>query len=901
MKRLLTAALLLTSSYVTMLAANTKQSVEQVTTDVELIDDVDYHITSTEPFTTTGSINIVNTDHAVVILDNLKPSLAKSFLGFIKINGEAAKDGSNCQLKLYDRGAILLPYGGTAFRPLTVFDGEDFSGESFNTFTEGHNGSGFMKDIPSAWNNRIKSFKLKRGYMVTFALKKGGYGYSRCFIAAYEDLEMTLPSEIAGRISSYRLFKWYDTSKVGVSDMGASDLAKLNAQTTFTWGPGSNMLPDIEVVPHHIHETWPSPGECGSVSFSPNMKTNNEPRNPSEKDGTWTMEQILANWEALMATGMRLCTPSSWDGSDYWNATGFLADFLNEIDKRGWRCDIIDLHGYWNEGSFTTNVNNWASTFKRPVWITEWLWGASWSGGSGIFKEASSLDNPTAADLQKNKDVVSRILNNLNGNDACERYFYWNGERNCSKILRDGNLTPAGEYFATMKTNGPGYTGYGKYIPKMPTPTAVTDLNGTFTPSTKTFTIKWTNHNGDLSLGVGLQRRVQGGKWETIYSFKGADNEDLKSVTFKDVLTAGDNYEYRVVDTVYTKRALNSNTISLNIPATKGTNDVQYGSVSTTAGEKTYCFFGTPFDEQPAVVAGSTTYKNSAGVINNLLTISKSSGQYSYFSCQNNIWTGTTATRAETTNYIAATPGNGKIGQLNYEAGYVAKDATSISYSNALSVKGEVVEVKFLQPFADVPVVMVTPIYNSESLPTIMWRVFDVTPEGFKLLLQYESTETKTISRKVSYFAIDKGVGFDGNDKLYTVGDAELTFKTAQINLPYGTTLTDPIMLAQLQSYNHQAGAILRIPSVGEESAYLRMQVDATNSEMQLSTSKSATERVGYILISDGSGYDAIDDIKQNSRESADATTYDLGGRAVNPKSLRKGVYIINGQKVMIK
>ena len=59
MKRLFTAALLMMVGYAIALAANTKQTVTQVTTAVSLTADVDYHITSTTPFTTTGSIDIV--------------------------------------------------------------------------------------------------------------------------------------------------------------------------------------------------------------------------------------------------------------------------------------------------------------------------------------------------------------------------------------------------------------------------------------------------------------------------------------------------------------------------------------------------------------------------------------------------------------------------------------------------------------------------------------------------------------------------------------------------------------------------------------------------------------------------------------------------------------------------
>ena len=65
-----------------------------------------------------------------------------------------------------------------------------------------------MKTLTEAnLNNKIRSFKLKRGYMVTFALGVGGWGYSRCFIADMEDLEVAeMPSNMDSRVSSYRIF-----------------------------------------------------------------------------------------------------------------------------------------------------------------------------------------------------------------------------------------------------------------------------------------------------------------------------------------------------------------------------------------------------------------------------------------------------------------------------------------------------------------------------------------------------------------------------------------------------------------------------------------------------------------------------------------------------------------------
>lgn len=906
MKRLLTAALLLLASYAAALAANTKEDVTQVTQDITLTEDVDFHITSDEPFTMTGSIDIVNTEHAVVIFDALRPSKAKSYLSFIKINGEEAKDGTNCQLKLYNRGAIILPYGGTSFRPLTVFDGEAFTGESYSTLTEGH-ASGYMKDMPTAWNNRIKSFKLKRGYMVTFALKKSGRGYSRCFIAANSDLEVDLTKEsnglMSGRISSYRIFKWYDAGKKQLANAAGdkTSLDLLNVQSTYDWGQGNTSLqPDYEWVPNHIYEDWPSSSTIGSTSQSPHTKTNNEPKNQSD-DHPQDLETILGNWENMMRTGLRLCSPASWDGSDYWNATGFLADFLDEVDKRGWRCDIIDLHCYWPEGNFG-NVSNWSNKYKRPIWISEWCWGASWNN-NGSFS-----GNATEASFA---NAIRNITTNLNNNAAVERYYYWNGENGAfpCKLTRNGALTQAGQYYSDMDS-GLAYTGYGNYIPKAPTPGTISDLSSSnFNVRTKVLTLKWTNVNGELTTGAALQRKIDGGSWETIYTYKGGEKENESSITFTDNIEPGGKYSYRLLDTVFTKAIKSSNTYDFYTNQATGTATVKHGTITSMPAQQAYTFFNEPyFEEAPVIVTGSATYKNAAstalpnGVVNNPLLLSKgTSNLYENFSYQekpwnylkNDVYTVTTPTKEETTNFIAVAAGNGQIGDLHYEAG------------NITGVKNTVVEVTFTQPFEEAPVVMVTPIHNTPSLPVMTWRIYDVTKEGFKLQLMHQKGETvKTFTaRKVGYLAIEKGTGSDGLGALYTVGSAEATFKTVAIAIPYGDeiSLTDPKAMVQLQTYNHQAAAILRIPSLSATGVSVRMQVDPTDPDMVLNNTRSATEEVGYIIISADPDFDGINTVQDSGFKVQDSRIFDLSGRRLQNSQLRQGVYIINGRKVMVK
>lgn len=70
-----------------------------------------------------------------------------------------------------------------------------------------------------------------------------------------------------------------------------------------------------------------------------------------------------------MATGMRLCSPSSHDGSLSW-----LEQFMTEIDKRGWRCDILDMHCYWPEWNLNNALKGYYDKYKRPIWVSEFVW-----------------------------------------------------------------------------------------------------------------------------------------------------------------------------------------------------------------------------------------------------------------------------------------------------------------------------------------------------------------------------------------------------------------------------------------------------------------------------------------------------------------------------------------------
>lgn len=574
MKRKLSSLLLfaamLFAAQGNVMAANTKTTITQVTTTVTLSDDVDYIITGDAPFAGDGLINITNTEHAVLILQNIKPSKASSWLKYVQINGVKATNNSNCQIKFYNYGCIILPYaGGDNFKPLTVYSEKNFEGESCNDFGLEHS-DGYMNTLTDAkLNNRIRSFKLKRGYMVTFSLKAGGRGYSRCFIAADKDLEMaSLPALMDNSISSYRVFKWYDAGKKQLAnDLNTTTMAALDVQSSYTWSEGHNMAPDYECVPNHIYEDYPSSRAIGKATWSPHSKNNNEPRNTSD-DHPQDLNTILNNWENMMRTGMRLCSPASWDGSDYWNATGFLAEFLDSIDARGWRCDIIDLHCYWAEGSFG-NMHYWSDKYKRPIWISEWCWGASWNH-NGAF-----ADGVTQSQV---KGALERICANLNNWDYVERYYYWNGEAPISRLY-DGGLTPAGEYYAAMKAPM-AYNGKYDFVPKTPKQYAPSNFSVEYDNKKGLAVLKWDDKNGEMNSSMSIMRKAGSGKaWEVLCNV--AIQEDAASYTFTDS-AAMIGYQYQIV----VKDANNQDRKSTTLMATS--DELQTGDAIEIDGQTRY-------------------------------------------------------------------------------------------------------------------------------------------------------------------------------------------------------------------------------------------------------------------------------------------------------------------------
>lgn len=784
-------------------AVNTVTKVAQVSTEVTLADDVDYVITDAIPFVEGGKVNITNTEHAVLIIQSIRPNYVlknKWLENRVFIQGEQAVDGVNCQVRMYAHGTIVLPYSKD-FKPLTVYSEKNFEGMAVDDFGLEHTG-GFMNSLTDAkLNNQIRSFKLKRGYMVTFATGKSGWGYSRCFIADTEDIEFAeLPAHLDGRISSYRIFQWHDAEKKGLASdtrKGANEL--LATSWCYTWSEGSRLLPDQECVPHQIYVAWPSASACGSVNYACHMKTNNEPGNSAD-DTPQSVEIILNQWQELMRTGLRLCSESSHDGS--WS---HLDEFISEIDRRGWRCDILDLHCYWS-GGFDNMEYYYNKYGKRPIWISEFVWGASWNN-NGIFATDRSFSE---ANQRKNLEAMKGIFASLNNSPYVERYAYWNSEADCSKLLRgEDELSLTGEYFQTMQSG----MAYRKAYEKIPNVvySYPTEVSGKWVSQSEgVYRVSWKDSNFDLLNEMQVQRRKEG---ESAYQVVGVvipKDQTAKSstYTYNDTIDEPGLYEYRVVNITAENTERVSGAVQVSKSNHLSANGMQYGELTLINGDAQTITFSEEFESVPAVFMGVVTNNNTKlhpGTLLSEVTKKK-------FTYQPMLWTGSagsTFEEQESLPFMALEQGNYVFNNLDCEVG-VAKVYMS-----------DTCEVNFTKPFPEgvTPVVLAEIRKPMTKTYALTAKVKEVTNRGFKCIVMVEeSNKITALNYDVCYLAITPGVGTVDDDAglMIAAGRSnDLLYGSMTRTCPFiyeSDTLrfVDPYIFASQQTNRYDAATMVR-------------------------------------------------------------------------------------------
>lgn len=897
-------------------ANNAMQTVTEVTVPVVLSDNVDYHISSDVPFATTGSIDITNTERAVVIFDKLSPTKAKAFLDKVKINGVKAMNGSNCQLRIYNGGSILLPYTGS--QPLTVYTEENYGGTSASNYAVDNI---YNLSSNKTINNNIRSFKLKRGYMVCFATSSDGQGYSRVFIADHSDKEIAdLPKVLKDKISFIRISKWNNVHKRGWAGYWNDGVQeKFNTSWCYNWDASDHKAwVDREYVTQHHHEGWPGIADVGNNTGSANILGNNEPDNKADdKEQDIDVKNVLANWPKMMATGRRLGSPAV-SGNYNW-----LYEFIDSIDARGWRCDFIAVHSYWFK-----DKSGWESQLKgisqrcggRPIWITEMNYGANWTGWPG--SDTKGTDANYAIQMQH----MAPILDYLNDAPYIERYAYYNNVQDCRYAIAGDNLTPIGEYYAALPEKL-AYNEKYEYVPRNPKTSAVSGLTSTFVPSMSNCALSWTNPSGEFIDSMFVERKLGlKGNWERIASLV-VDENTAKTYSYKDAIKEAGNYYYRIHTIDYMGNDLYSSEVANVVNGTDGEPNLQWGVVSADNDEASYTYYKYAFEEKPAIIFGGVSSKNTATrVVENVTAVNNNYFTSKFFpwNCEgdaNDFSKGT-----ELASYLVAKPGNGMIGNLAYEAGYLKQNN-----GNDLRVGGDTIEYKFTVPFDETPVVFVTPVSTLKFYPMVA-RVWNVTKEGFKVVMTRQlgtkENYSNIVAQRLAYFAIDKGTT-TAYGKNFVVKDTALTFNYATtINkVTFEKKLENPLFYCQYQSLNRNLFSILRTGANGTSNSYcqIRVAVDSSDPDRTLTSKNPLCETVGWMSISNDDGASTglanlskiAEDLKLQvyggelhveDSSSPDVTIYTVAGKRVasakmedgkavfSLKTLPEGVFIVKSK-----
>lgn len=536
--------------------AGTVQQGYLFNSDVTVSGKTNLHLTADgTPFT--DAIFHLQGDDAWLYIDNVKPSkVIANYLDNVKVNGQAAENNQNCRITMWANGTVIIP-NGQAYdkKALVAYDGENFTGNSKEFEIDiYHNNLG-------EWDNKIRSFKLKKGYMATLANNANGTGYSRVFIADDADLEVSaLPEGMENFVSFVRVFRWNWTSKKGKANgYGEKDL--LNITCNYNWNiNGKSDDPDVEYAAIRQNLGWPSWSDINNKKGITHLLGCNEPNDKNQSN--CTVDQVIEMWPEMLKSGLRLGSPAP---TSVWAWNG---DFFNLITQLGYRCDFAVAHIYENSLNATSlvdRVKHLSEVGKgRPVWITEWNNGANWTtewwptakgpkcdaDSNPILDENGNTTEVTrplsAENAEKNRKFFAEALPALDNCDLIERYFEYDWVQDCRALNLGGKLTPAGKVYANHKAA----LAYHKMDSKPwenwkicpPFPLMSTDKDF------RNITIKWYDHNGETGKKYVLERKMDD---ETEFSaYKefalGKDYQAGETVTFTEAIPCTSTVTYRI-------------------------------------------------------------------------------------------------------------------------------------------------------------------------------------------------------------------------------------------------------------------------------------------------------------------------------------------------------------------
>ncbi len=515
---------------------------------------LDYHIISDTPFSGTGSVNLEGRT-SWLVFENVRPSkVINSYLSKVTIDGEAAKNGSNCRVEIYLRGAVVIPTGDEDPFVATT-DSGTFSVPLGNTSNLGEN------------SNKARSFTLQRGYMVTVATAEGGEDYSRVYVADHADLTVTLPTPLDQRITSVYVRKWHYVGKSGYPGSSTGAAEACGGSWYWNWDANSSSSNNLEYIPIKQHLYWPDDSKFYNDTYTAMMLFNEPNHSEQHTSDQCTCGGTINAWTAYTqtpkfnATGLRIGSPAE-------TTMSYISEYLTHCDDMKQRCDFACAHGYWTS-EWTSDLNTLIG-YGRPVWITEWEYGASWT------------TSYTPSSLNEYASKVLYVLDILEYNSHVERYSYYPTDTGGSngwmrEMFWDCDYTKGtangGTVYKRVKTHL-GYDASVQATPNWWAPTVYSPEVEYATLQDGEYVLSVTNNNGDATATLQVMMQQDDGSWTEVGSVTDRSLFEEKSllVALSDDVKEGSVLKV-VLTTLFSSSERESDTYT--IPECRGLDEIQ--------------------------------------------------------------------------------------------------------------------------------------------------------------------------------------------------------------------------------------------------------------------------------------------------------------------------------------
>lgn len=510
---------------------------EKVETDA----DVDIHISASKQAISSNGRVTLGSLQTWLIFDNVSPSeVISTYLSRIYIGTAKASEGSNCRVAIYLNGAAVIPtrVKTTALRPLELYSEKGCEG------TRTYENVGSFTSLGQK-NNTTRSFILRRGYMATLASGTKGSGYSRVYVADHSDIVVNeLPQALDLRVSSVYVREWQYVSKKGwCSTTGQSsnetEARKVGATWFYTWSADRQSTSNLEYIPIRQHIYWPSMSTINGFTSSAALSIN-EPEH-SEQHTSCDCGGAVSAWTACTktpdfeASGARIGSPAPTDAS-------WLTEYIGHVDDMAYRCDFVAFHAYWGTNE-AANAQAWYNQLKaiynnthRPIWITEWNNGASWT--------TESWPSDYSAKLEKNRKAIQEIVEMLDTCSFVERYAIYNWDTYYRAMINwdDGSVLPAGQVYRDNHSTF-AYNASVQKVPNWWAPSAKQPSLSVEQTEAGKLSFYIVNPNTDMTATLTIERLSEDGSWQTFYEVADRWRFDNESIDLKNIAAEGVDLE----------------------------------------------------------------------------------------------------------------------------------------------------------------------------------------------------------------------------------------------------------------------------------------------------------------------------------------------------------------------